>query len=163
MRKGNIYLYYGNGKGKTTLAIGQGVRAVGEGLNVVMIQFFDFNNNKDHVSLKRLEPNFRAFKFEKQRDSVDGTSREEIQDELQLALKFSGKILETGECEMLILDGICDAIVAGFIDEKDVVDMIKGINDDMDIIISGNNKCEAIVAIADFVYSINKEKYSEKE
>jgi len=163
MRKGNIYLYYGNGKGKTTLAIGQGVRAVGEGLNVVMVQFFDFNNNKEHVSLKRLEPNFRAFKFEKQRDSVDEAGREEIEDELKLAFKFSRKIVETGECEMLILDGICDAIIAGFIDEKEVVDMLKDVNDDMDIIISGNNKSEGIAEIADFVFSINKEKYSEKE
>ena len=75
MRKGNVYLYYGEGRGKTTLAIGQGMRAIGEELSVVMVQFLDYNHNKEYVPLKKLEPEFRAFRFEKQSESYDGTDK----------------------------------------------------------------------------------------
>ena len=40
MGTGRIHMYYGDGKGKTTAAIGQGIRSAGYGLNVVMVQFF---------------------------------------------------------------------------------------------------------------------------
>lgn len=165
MNRGNIYMYYGNGKGKTTLAIGQGLRAVAEGLDVVMIQFMDFGQNKEHITLKKLEPNFRLFKFEKDRASLSEADTDELKNELKLALNFSKKILETGECDTLILDGINDAIEAGFIDEKELIGIIEDSNstEEMDIIITGNAKNEGVAKIANYVYSINKEKIMEKE
>jgi len=70
MKIGKLYMYYGEGRGKTTLAIGQGLRAVSEGRRVVMIQFLDYNNNKDYLTLKKFEPDFRAFRFEKEREKL---------------------------------------------------------------------------------------------
>ncbi|MCI1958424.1 MAG: cob(I)yrinic acid a,c-diamide adenosyltransferase [Clostridia bacterium] len=161
MREGYIYLYYGDGKGKTTLAIGQGMRAVGNDLSVVMVQFLDYNHNKEYIPLKKLEPNFRAFRFEKQRDSLENAQVNEVKNEIGLAINFSRKILETGECDMLILDGITDAVEAGFITDKEVADLLDKRTSYMDVIITGNKKYEKIAEKADFIYSINIEKFSE--
>ena len=52
MRKGKIIVYYGGGKGKTCVAVGRGLRAIGDGLRVVMIQFMDYYNSRE-MSLDR--------------------------------------------------------------------------------------------------------------
>ena len=158
MRKGNIYLYYGEGRGKTTLAIGQGMRALGEELSVVMVQFLDYNHNKEYIPLKRLEPEFRAFRFEKQRECYKESDRTEVTNEIRLAYNFSKKIIETGESDMLILDGITDAVEEGFISDSDVAELLKKRNEGMDIIVTGCRKYDMIADCADYIYSINIEK-----
>lgn len=158
MREGNIYLYYGSGKGKTTLAIGQGMRAVSEGLSVVMVQFLDYNNNKEYLTLKRMEPEFRAFRFEKRRESLEKADENEIRNEINLAFNFSKKILETGESEMLILDGVIDAVASGLINESELVEVLQKRSSYMDIIITGSKICPLVAECADYIYSINIEK-----
>ena len=161
MHNGNIYMYYGEGKGKTTLAIGQGVRAIGEGLSVVMVQFLDYNHNKEYIPLKKLEPDFRAFRFEKNRESLDHADGNELKNEVKLALNFSRKIIETGESDMLILDGVTDAVKSGLIDEDELVEMLKS-NAYMQIIITGNAGSKKLADCCDYVYSINIDKKPEE-
>ncbi|HCT65422.1 MAG TPA: cob(I)yrinic acid a,c-diamide adenosyltransferase [Lachnospiraceae bacterium] len=158
MRKGNIYMYYGRGKGKTTLAIGQGMRAVSEGLSVVMVQFLDYNNNKEYSTLKRMEPEFRAFRFEKRRESLEKADENEIRNEINLAFNFSKKIMETGESEMLILDGVIDAVKSGLIDEAELFEVLEKRSSYMDIIITGSERSSLLAECADYIYSINIEK-----
>ena len=55
MRKGKIIVYYGGGKGKTCVAVGRGLRAIGDGLRVVMIQFMDYYNSREMSLLKKLD------------------------------------------------------------------------------------------------------------
>ena len=71
MREGHIAIYYGKGKGKTSIAVGRGMRAIGEDLRVVMIQFMDYHNSKETALLKKMEPDFRVFRFEKDRAGVN--------------------------------------------------------------------------------------------
>lgn len=161
LRKGYVFVYYGSGKGKTTLAVGQGVRAVGEELRVVMIQFMDYNNTKETIPLKKLEPDFRIFRFEKVRSAiidVDELVKKEIAAEVQNAFNFTKKIMDTGECDVLILDGIFDAIEQGYIDEDEFVNALKRRPSYMDVINTGTKLCTKVSEQADFVYQISKEK-----
>ena len=75
MRQGQISIYYGMGKGKTAVAVGRGMRAIGEEQRVVMIQFLDYHNSKEIALLKKLEPDFRIFRFEKDRAAEDVQQR----------------------------------------------------------------------------------------
>ncbi len=166
MRKGYIYVYYGEGRGKTTLAVGQGVRAVGEELSVIMIQFLDYNNNKESIPLKKLEPDFKVFRFEKMRNSIedaDEAVKKEVYNEVQTAFNFTKKILETGECDMLILDGIVDAIEKGYLSEASLCESLERKPSYMDVIISGSTLTDGIRKDADFIYKICTEKLSVEE
>ncbi len=161
MRKGNIFIYYGEGKGKTTLAIGQGIRAVGEGLNVIMIQFLDYNNTKEGIPLKALEPDFRIFRFEKIRESInefDENIKKDIFMEIQNAFNFTRKIIETGECDVLILDGIIEAVEKEYISEEALCDILSKKEAYMDIILTGTSVDDLLKQKSDYVYKINKEK-----
>lgn len=161
MRKGNIFIYYGEGKGKTTLAIGQGIRAVGEGLSVIMIQFLDYNNTKEGIPLKALEPDFRIFRFEKIRESIDKfdeNTRKDIFMEIQNAFNFTRKIIETGECDVLILDGIIEAVEKEYVSKEALCDILSKKEAYMDIILTGTSVDDLLKEKSDYVYKIIKEK-----
>lgn len=163
MRQGKIYIYYGDGKGKTTLAIGQGIRAIGEELSVIMIQFLDYNNTKEIIPLKKLEPDFNVFRFEKMRtgiDDLDESGKKELENELNTAFNFSRKVFETGECDVLILDGITEAVDKGFISEEDLCEILDKKPQYMDVILTGRNVYGCLVEKADNVYCIKTEKIS---
>lgn len=164
MRKGNIYVYYGEGKGKTTLAVGQGIRAVGEELKVIMIQFLDYNNTKESVPLKKLEPEFKIFRFEKMRENIDDlneNSKKELENEVKTAFNFSKKILETGECDILILDGILEAIAKGYITEDSLCEILDKKTSYMDVIITGSTIFGYVSEKADYIYHITTQKRPE--
>ena len=161
MRKGNIFIYYGEGKGKTTLAIGQGIRAVGEGLNVIMIQFLDYNNTKEGIPLKALEPDFRIFRFEKIRENInefDDNTKKDILMEIKNAFNFTRKIIETGECDVLILDGIIEAVEKEYISKEDLCYILSKKEAYMDIILTGTSVDDLLKEKSDYVYKISKEK-----
>lgn len=65
MDKGYVQVYTGNGKGKTTAAIGLGVRAAGYKHQVYMVQFLKNTPTGELESLKLLEPYFKVFRFQK--------------------------------------------------------------------------------------------------
>ncbi len=166
MRKGHVFVYYGEGKGKTTLAVGQGMRAIGEELRVVMIQYMDYNNTKEIIPLKKLEPDFRIFRFEKIRstfDEADEAMKKEISTEVRNAFNFTKKIMDTGECDMLILDGIFEAVERGYISEAELSDALSKRPSYMDVITTGTNRCGLIADQADFVYRICTEKTMQEE
>ena len=55
VKTGQIAIYYGAGKGKTSVSLGKGILALGENLRVVMIQFMDYHNNQEIALLEKLE------------------------------------------------------------------------------------------------------------
>lgn len=161
MRQGHVFVYYGDGKGKTTLAVGQGVRAVGEELGVVMIQFLNFSDTKESIPLKKLEPEFRIFRFEKVRSltcKADETARKELAGEVRNAFNFAKKIIETGECDMLILDGILDAVASNYIQDMELGEALEKRPSYMDVITTGIHSCEVVTKQADYVFRICTEK-----
>lgn len=66
LEKGLVQIYTGNGKGKTTAAIGLGIRAYGNGLKVIMIQFLKSGITGKVNVLNNLGENFKVYRFEKE-------------------------------------------------------------------------------------------------
>ena len=93
VKTGQIAIYYGAGKGKTSVSLGKGIRALGENLRVVMLQFMDYHNNQEIALLEKLEPDFRIFHFEKDREGTEMTEeiRKEIASEIRNAFNFTKK------------------------------------------------------------------------
>ncbi len=165
MRQGQISIYYGEGKGKTSIAVGRGLRAIGEDLQVVMIQFLDHYNSKEITLLKKLEPDFRIFRFEKDRSEAaaldaeaDEAMRKEIAGEIRNAFNFTKKIVDTGECEMLILDGVLECVEKNYLTETELQELIEKRPEYMDVILTGRILPMGLVEKAESIYQIFTEK-----
>lgn len=165
MREGHIAVYYGKGKGKTAIAVGRGMRAIGEELRVVMIQFMDYHNSKEIALLKKMEPDFRVFRFEKDREGVDvhdgnldEALKKEIGGEIRNAFNFAKKIVDTGECEMLLLDGVLECVEKGYLEEADLEELIDKRPPYMDFILTGTILPEGLAAKTSNIYQLVLEK-----
>ena len=159
MKNGQISVYYG-GKGKTCMVLGRGLHALGDHLRVVMIQFMDYQNKKEVALLEKLEPDFRFFCFDKERseEQLDDCSKKGIESEIKNAFSFSKKIVDTGECDMLVLDGILECIEKGYLSEESLAELLEKRPAYLDIILTGSTLPAQVGEKADFVYKIQTEK-----
>lgn len=162
MDKGLVQIYCGNGKGKTTAAIGLGIRAIGRDLKVIMIQFLKNPDTGECKTLKALEPDFKVFHFEKPRGftwSLTPEEREEKKLEIKNAMNFARKVLDTGECDILILDEILGAIQAGFVVEDEVSNMIDNKPDTVELVLTGRVLPDALAKKANYISKIEAVKH----
>ena len=134
-------------------------------LRVVMIQFMDYYNSREMSLLKKLEPDFRIFRFEKDRSGeevcsaeVDSTVRKEISGEIRNAYNFAKKIVDTGECEMLMLDGVLECVEKEYIEEAELEELLERRPEYMDILMTGAVLPEELAGMAECVYQIVAEK-----
>ena len=158
---GSIQVYYGNGRGKTTAALGLGIRAAGVGKRVIMVQFLKKKHSDTLDFLKKLEPELQIFRFEKAACGYSDLSPKEKQEQMlniKNALGYSRKVLDTGQCDLLILDEIFGLVDYNIITIEELMDLIAVKKDSMDLILTGRNLPEEVREIADCVYSIQREK-----
>jgi len=154
---GMIQVYTGDGKGKTTAAIGQGVRAVGTGKTVYMVQFLKGGPTGEIAALSALSPKFQVFRFGEERDFVWQLSDDEVsalRSETRDAFLFAVSVIKDESADMLVLDEIMAAIENGFLDVEEVVAAIKNKPLQMEIVLTGRNAPRSIIDIADYVSNI---------
>ncbi|HJC10097.1 MAG TPA: cob(I)yrinic acid a,c-diamide adenosyltransferase [Candidatus Blautia merdigallinarum] len=155
--KGLIQIYCGPGKGKTSVAIGQAVRAVGHGKRAIVIQFLKGKATTQLDYLSALEPDIRLFRFEKKDKYYEDLTEEEKQEEnlnIRNGLNFARKVLITEECELLILDEILSALELGIVSEDEVIGLIEAKDDETELILTGTATTEALKDAADRVVSL---------
>ena len=157
--KQKIYVYCGEGKGKTSAALGLAVRAVCEGKTVYFIRFM--KNRIESDVLKRLEPELKIFRFERLPVAFDDMSEEERSEEkknIQNGINFAHKALVTGECDMLVLDEVLGAVSEGVLEETVLLEALSKRGSETSVILTGRNVSQGIVEVADYVYNIQSEK-----
>jgi len=122
-----FYIFTGNGKGKTTAALGQAVRAVGEGKKVLMIQFIKgpWKSGEDE-SAKLLEPNFKLVKMGRGFVGImgDALPRKEHEQAAEEACEYARKEIESGDWDIVILDEINNTVFLGLISKEKVMELI---------------------------------------
>ncbi len=107
MAKGSIYIYTGDGRGKSPAAMGRAVQAAAEGKQVMIIQFLKGKGLGDSDFVRRMEPEIKLFHFEKSDENFASLTEEKQQEEIgniKNGMNFAKKVLTTGECDLLILD-----------------------------------------------------------
>lgn len=128
MKDSMIQVICGPGKGKTASALGRGGSALIRGKNVIMVQFLKGSMDSDNMEvLKRLEPEFKLFRFEKSPmvfDRLSDEEKEEARINIRNGLNFSKKVLVTGECDILILDEILGILDEGIITLEELCALI---------------------------------------
>ncbi|KRQ87225.1 Cob(I)yrinic acid a,c-diamide adenosyltransferase [Caloramator mitchellensis] len=162
LSQGCIQVYTGNGKGKTTAAIGQGVRAAGDELKVYMVQFLKGSETGELKSIAKLEPYFKIFRFEKKRGffwTLSDEEKAELKKEIEKAFEFCKEVLKNKECDMLILDEIMGVLHNKLLTVEEVVEFLKSKPEDIEIIMTGRNVPNEIQEIADLITEMKDIKH----
>lgn len=161
MAEGKVYIYGGSGHGKSPAAIGCGLIAAAKGASVVIIQFLRGKGLTEDEYARRLEPEIKLFRFEKSNEVFDSLPKEKQEDEIQNirnGLNFAKKVLNTGECDMLILDEVLGLIDNHIITAEDLGSVLSARGDDTDVIMTGVPIDSTICSLADYVTEIRTVK-----
>lgn len=157
MEKGMVGVYCGHGKGKSAVAIGQAIQAVGHGKSVIVIQFLKGRDTARLDFLDRLEPEIKLFRFEKFEEYYEDLSDEQKQEEnqnIRNGLNFARKVLVTEECDLLILDEILGVVDFGIMSEEDLKALIQSKDENTDLIITGYYMREGLRDVVDTVTTL---------
>jgi len=122
-------------KGKTTAALGQGLRATGHGFKVYLIQFMKGNTRYGEVKAINDNPNFEIKQFGT--EDLIMEPREIDFEEGRKALEFSEKIISSDEYDIVILDEIGVAVEYGIIQVEDVLKLIDMKPEKVELVITG--------------------------
>ena len=161
MDKGNVQVYYGYGRGKTSAALGYAIHEASRGGNSIVIQFLKGKDTAEITFARRLEPEIKLFRFEKSDVEFGSLPKEKQEDEvknIRNGLNYAKKVLNTGECDMLILDEVLGLIGNGIITVDDLNNVLSARDDETDIIMTGIPINDEICALADYVTEIRTVK-----
>jgi cob(I)alamin adenosyltransferase len=149
--KGLIIVNTGNGKGKTTAALGLALRAAGHDFKVSMIQFIKGRWKTGEVRVaSRLAPNFEIIPMGLGFTSLSKDIQRD-KAEAQKAWKLAKEKIASGQYNIVILDELPHAIAHGFVELDDVVQTLKNKFEMLHVVITGRNAPEKIIEIADLV------------
>ena len=161
MSRGKIHAFYGNGKGKTSAALGQALREAREGQSISVIQFLKGKLKDEFKLIKRLEPEVNVFTFDRSEESYCDLSFEEREEEKQNILNgfnYAKKVIETGETDIIILDELFGLVDLGIISEDDVKEILELEGDYEKMYITGDNLAEGLIPQIDIICKIVLEK-----
>ena len=160
--KGLVHLITGDGPGKTTSALGLGMRAAGQGYRVYMIQFMKGTWNHEvygEVKFLRSVRRFQVRQFgrgefvEKRKpDKVD-------RDQAARGLKYAQKLIQRGRHDIVILDEILVALDYNLLSRRDVSALIKDRPRHVELILTGRDAPRQLHRLADYVIEIKEIKH----
>lgn len=159
---GLVEVYMGDGKGKTTAALGQAMRSAGCGLKVYMVQFLKGNETGELESCKKLYPEFQIFRFENPRGffwTLNDTEKAELMKEIDNAFSFCRRVVQNNECDVLILDEIMGVLQNKLFPVENVINLIKNKPQTMEIIMTGRTAPQEIIDMADLVTEMKEIKH----
>ncbi len=156
MNKGYIQLYTGNGKGKTTAALGLASRAAGAGLKVLFAQFLKKGPYSELSSLERLDISVKQF--------GSGEFVMDVPQQRDHALAVTGleevaEVLAGGEYDVVVLDEINNVLDKGLIQLEDLIAALKGRAEHTEVILTGRNAPEKLIALADLATEMREVKH----
>lgn len=162
-KKGLILVYTGDGKGKTTAALGLALRASGHGAKIFMVQFRKSDPGYGEIqAINKFLPNFTAVQSERSRiTGRGGFEQADIDDAVNVFNKGKEALL-SGDYDLVIFDEINFAVDFGLLPLDDVLDMLKQRPQRADVVLTGRNAPQAIVALADLVSEVREIKHHYK-
>ena len=167
-----IIINTGNGKGKTTAALGQALRSVGEGKRVLMVQFIKgpWKSGEDDAQVIQGSPSnssgsLPAFELAKMGKGFvgilgDKLPREEHERAAREALAYARTEMESGKWDIVILDEVNNAVALGLISKEDVLAFASDAKQQLEhVILTGRDAPKELIDIADLVTEMRDVKH----
>jgi cob(I)alamin adenosyltransferase len=161
-RKGLILINTGPGKGKTTAAMGTALRAVGNGMKVLMLQFLKGSWHYGELdAVQAFGPNFILKQMGRGFVKIGGAEADPEDLRLvQEAWTEAREAIYSGEWDMVVLDEINYAIGYGMLDAAVVADALRGRPEMVHVILTGRNAHPLLVELADTVTEMREVKHA---
>jgi cob(I)alamin adenosyltransferase len=157
--RGLVIVITGNGKGKTTSAFGQALRAVGQGYKVLILQFMKGRDYGEFVAAEKYLPRLTIH-----RTGLDSFVMRDKPAPVDIELARQGfelakKAVASGKYNMIIIDEINVAVDFKLIPLQDVIDLIVHKPPALDLILTGRYAAKEIIKLADTVSEIKEIKH----
>jgi cob(I)alamin adenosyltransferase len=156
---GLIHIYCGDGKGKTTAAVGLAVRAAGAGKHVVFTQFFKDGSSSEIKVLQGVENiqilhcnTVRGF-WKRMTDTEKARARADYTQLLSEVIRLAM------DADLLVLDEIISACNHGAVAEAAVADFLRSKPENLEVVLTGRNPSERLLSHADYVTQMQKIKH----
>ncbi|MCL2296518.1 MAG: cob(I)yrinic acid a,c-diamide adenosyltransferase [Methanomassiliicoccaceae archaeon] len=155
---GLVQVYTGSGKGKTTASLGLAFRASGRGLEVLMIQFLKpAQNYGEHLAAEKV-PNFTILPLGLDHMKSKVPREEDIRVSRE-TLQRAKEEIYSGRYDLVILDEINNSMSWKLLDPEEVIEMLKGRPDNIEIVLTGRGAPKEIVEYADLVTEMTMIKH----
>lgn len=156
--KGYVQVYTGNGKGKTTAALGLSLRAAGAGLKVYIAQFMKMGEYSEIKALKRFSDLITVEQFGTGKFILDQPSPEEILAAKE-GLKRISAIIAAGKYDLIVLEEANLAVKFNLFPVEDLLDIINAKPEPLELVITGRYADPVIIEKADLVTEMKEIKH----
>jgi cob(I)alamin adenosyltransferase len=161
--RGLVLIFTGNGKGKTSAALGTLLRAAGYGHHCLLVQFIkETGRSGEHASLKRLAPEVEVATLGRGFVGIMGDKlpREEHERAAQRALGFAKEKMASGEYFLVILDEVLVALKLKLLSLEDVLELLEARPRDVSLILTGRGAPPELIDYADTVTEMTEIKHA---
>jgi cob(I)alamin adenosyltransferase len=154
-----IQVYTGDGKGKTTAALGQALRALGHGIKVYMIQFMKGRTYGELITADSCLPEFTIVMSGRDEFVKKGEPEEVDVRMAQEGFELAKQVVDEGKYKMLILDEINVALDYGLLPLQEVLDFLRSCPREMEIVCTGRYAPQELIDLADMVSEVKEVKH----
>ncbi len=158
---GLLHIYHGNGKGKTTAALGLALRCAGRGGRVLIAQFLKGQPSGELKTLA-LIPNIKILRAKEATKFTFQMTPEElvaVKERHSALLKEIAKELQEGNIDLLILDEALGALQTGLLDKEELLDLLDTRPQETEAVLTGRDPSPQLLERADYVSEIVKRKH----
>ncbi|EHI98828.1 ATP:corrinoid adenosyltransferase BtuR/CobO/CobP [Clostridium sp. DL-VIII] len=162
MELGLIHIYCGDGKGKTTAAMGLGMRAAGRNKKVLLTQFLKDNDTGELISIEKIGENFKVFKGAPVKKFFKFMTEEEqiaTKNEHENRFKEVTKKAIDEKIDLLILDEIIASTNLDLVSLEEVVSFLENKPEGLEVVLTGRNPNEKLIELADYVSEVKAIKH----
>ncbi|MDD3360683.1 MAG: cob(I)yrinic acid a,c-diamide adenosyltransferase [Hespellia sp.] len=161
MAQGLIHIYCGEGKGKTTAAIGLAVRAAGRGMKVLFTRFLKTEDSGElrildqipEIEVVHMERSFGFYRTLTEQEQV------EVKAMYHTLWNRIERGMQRGQYRLLVMDELMAAYQYGIVDREAVVNFLKNKPKELEVVMTGRNPAQELMELADYISDIRKEKH----
>ncbi|MFH1538554.1 MAG: cob(I)yrinic acid a,c-diamide adenosyltransferase [bacterium] len=159
LKKGYVQVYTGDGKGKTTAALGLAFRAMGAGMRTYIGQFMKGVHYGELDSAKAAAPHITIEQYGSKKFVCLGEKDPKEVERAKKGLEKIRKAMSSGEYDIVVLDEACTALHFGLIEVSEVLELLKARPKNIELILTGRGAPQEIIDAADLVTEMKKIKH----